>query len=147
MMASGQQLGEEYVQRFATWVASKSEADFRGMVGRGVLSRKEICRECEFSGSVLSQNPRVRDALKRLEDDLRARGVLPPAVAFDDSESAPKPSQRTENSPRAAREAERLSRLEQENASLKAQIGELKRMLGRYAVLQEVLSETGRLPR
>lgn len=145
-MASGQQLAEEYAKRFAAWAASKSDADFRSMVSRGVLSRKEICRECGFAGSVLNQNPRVRDALKRLEDDLRGRGVMPaPAATGDGLPVEPRP--RSDDSHRSAREAERLSRLEQENASLRAENGELKRLLGRYAVLQEVLAETGRLPR
>jgi hypothetical protein len=44
-------------------------------------------------------------------------------------------------------EAERLKRLEQENASQKAEIAELKRQLERYAVLHEALASTGRLPR
>jgi regulator of replication initiation timing len=40
-----------------------------------------------------------------------------------------------------------LKRLEQENASLRAENDELKRQLERYVVLQEALSLTGRLPR
>ena len=145
-MASGQQLADEYVLRFAAWKESKSDGDFRNMVVRGVLSRKDIVAECGFSGSVLNQNPRVKEALKRLEDDLRARGVLPPLASSVDDEPA-KPSTPAPSSHRAARDAERLNRLEQENASLKAENGELKRLLGQYAVLQEVLAETGRVLR
>jgi hypothetical protein len=47
----------------------------------------------------------------------------------------------------SSRDAERLNRLEQENASLKSELAEVKRTLSRYAVLQEALAETGRLPR
>ena len=145
-MASGQQLAEENVLRFMAWMASKTDADFRNMTMRGVLSRIEIATECGFAKSALSQNPRIREALKRLEDDLRERGVLPRLTAGEDAETAPlRPPSGA--SARTAREAERLSRLEQENASLKAENGELKRLLERYAVLQEVLAETGRLPR
>ncbi|SFE07350.1 VPA1267 family protein [Paracidovorax konjaci] len=145
-MASGQQLADEYVLRFAAWKQSKSDGDFRSMVVRGALSRKDIVAECGFSGSVLNQNPRVKEALKRLEDDLRERGVLPPLASSVDDKPL-KPSTPSPSSHRAARDAERLNRLEQENASLKAENGELKRLLGRYAVLQEVLAETGRVPR
>ena len=112
-MASGQQLADEYVQRFATWMKTKSDEDFRNLVVRGVLSRKDIVAECGFSGSVLNQNPRVRKALQDLEDELRERQILPRKAGVATSR---------ENSVRA----ERLSRLEQENASLKAENGELK---------------------
>jgi hypothetical protein len=145
-MASGQQVAEENVRRFTTWVASRTDDDFRNMVSRGVLSRTEIAAECGFAKSALAQNPRIRDALRSLEADLRERGVLPQLVSDDESEASP-PRLRAAESPRAAQDAERLSRLEQENASLKAENAELKRVLGRYAVLQEVLAETGRLPR
>jgi hypothetical protein len=37
--------------------------------------------------------------------------------------------------------------LEQENASLKAEVAELKRAVEKYAVLSEALAQTGRLPR
>lgn len=40
-----------------------------------------------------------------------------------------------------------VKRLEQENAGLRAELAEVKRALSRYAVLQEALAETGRLPR
>lgn len=145
-MASGQQVAEENVRRFTTWAASRTDEDFRNMVTRGVLSRTEIATECGFAKSALAQNPRIRDALKNLEADLRERGVLPQLVLGDEAGASPL-SLRAAESPRTAQDAERLSRLEQENASLKAENAELKRMLGRYAVLQEVLAETGRLPR
>lgn len=45
------------------------------------------------------------------------------------------------------RDAERLKRLEQENASLRAELVDVKRALLRYALLQDALAETGRLPR
>lgn len=146
-MASGQQVAEENVQKFATWAASKTDEDFRNMATRGVLSRTEIAAECGFAKSALAQNPRIRVALKALEASLRERGVLPSAAQPDESEAAA-PNQAPSIKPaRAARDAERLSRLEQENASLRAENAELKRLLARYSVLQEVLAETGRLPR
>jgi hypothetical protein len=48
-MASGRQIADENVERFVTWVASKCEADYRELVTRGVLSRKEIARECGYN--------------------------------------------------------------------------------------------------
>jgi cell division protein FtsB len=145
-VASGQQLAEENVRRFATWVASKSDNDFRGMVSRGMLSRVEIATECGFAKSALVQNPRIRDALLALEEDLRDRKVLPKAVTTASVEYDTLPT-RQADSGRHAKEAERLFRLEQENASLKAENAELKRLLSRYSVIQDALAETGRLLR
>jgi len=145
-MASGQQVAEENVRRFTTWVASKTDDDFRSLVSRGVLSRTDIAAECGFAKSALAQNPRIRDALKALEAALRERGVLP-AIAEPGESQQGVPASRTPDAARVARDAERMSRLEQENATLRAENAELKRLLGRYTVLQEVLAETGRLPR
>lgn len=78
-MASGEQLAEENVLRFTACMASKTDVDFRNMAMRGVLSCIEFATECGFAKSALSQNPRTRDALKRLEGDLREPGRAPQA--------------------------------------------------------------------
>lgn len=145
-MASGQQLAEQNVQIFLTWAASKTDEDFRAMVGRGLLSRKEIAKECGFAKSALDQNPRIKVALRELEGGLRRRGVLPSAVE-PDSDVQQAPIVREAGRVRAGHDAERLRRLEQENASLKAEVVELKRALQKHAVLQDALALTGRLPR
>ena len=145
-MASGQQIAEQNVQTFASWVASKSDDDFRAMASRGVLSRKEVAKECGFAKSALDQNPRIKVALRELEDALRLRGVLPVAVERDPDAPAV-PLMREPGQLRAALDAERLRRLEQENASLRAENAEVKRALEKYAVLREALALTGRLPR
>ncbi len=145
-MKNGRQLAEQNLQTFTTWCASKTEADYRAMASRGVLSRKEVAKECGFAKSALDQNPRVKAALRELEEDLRVRGVLPAAVLRDPNEPVA-PVMREPGKLRAALESERLRRLEQENAGLKAEVSELKRVLERYAVLSEALAGTGRLPR
>lgn len=145
-MASGRQVGDENVQAFSLWVASKTDADYRAMASRGVLSRKEISKECGFAKSALDQNPRIKAALRALEDGLRARGVLP-EVAERASDEAQLPRMREPGEQRAVLDAERLRRLEQENASLRSENAELKRLLERHAVLREALALTGRLPR
>lgn len=145
-MASGKQVAEENVQAFHAWRASKTDDDFRAMTSRGVLSRKEIAKECGFAKSALDQNPRIKASLKDLEENLRTRGVLPPVVARSPDEAA-KPLMREPGKLRASLDAERLRRLEQENASLKAENAELKRALERHSVLREALTLTGRLPR
>lgn len=145
-MASGQQLAEDNARQFATWVASKTDDDFRSMVLRGVLSRTDIAAECGFAKSALSQNPRIRDGLKELERQLRERGILP-KLATEAVDGPSESRMRKVEGIGGARDAERLKRLEQENASLRAELAEVKRALSRYAVLQDALAETGRLPR
>lgn len=143
-MASGRQIGEENVQTFLRWVASKTDADYRALSLRGVLSRKEIAKECGFAKSALDQNPRIKAELRRLEDGLRAQGVLPASTSSTEPRTPP---MREPGAQRALLDAERLRRLEQENASLRAENTELKRLLSQHEVVREALALTGRLPR
>lgn len=145
-MASGRQLAEANVLLFEAWVASKTDDDFRAMVSRGVLSRTDIAKECGFAKSALDQNPRIKGALRNLENGLRLRGILPPAVERD-PEAPSTPLVREPGRLRAAEDAERLRRLEQENAALKAEVAELKRTVEKFSVLRDALALTGRLPR
>lgn len=146
-MANGQQLAEQNFQTFCTWVESKTNEDFRQIVIRGGLSRREIAAQCGFSTSALNQNPRIKAALLAKEEGLRQIGVLPHKVSVEEN-AAEQPLRSLESSTAGRSvEAERLRRLEQENASLKAENQELKRQLEKFVVLREVLSTTGRLPR
>lgn len=88
-MANGQQLAEQNVLAFVSWAASKTDDDFRAMASRGVLLRKEVAKECGFAKSALDQNPRIKAALRDLEDGLRARGVLPSLVERSPESPAP----------------------------------------------------------
>ena len=138
---NGQQRSEQNVAAFLTWMAGKTDGDFRDMASRGQLSRKEIAVECDFAKSVLLQNPRVRDALRALESGLRERGVLP---APADAGGAP--AARLDGGHDALDRA-RLKRLESENAALRAELTGLRCELERYRLMEGVLRETGRLPR
>lgn len=145
-MASGQQIAQENVQVFTTWRGSKTDDEFRSIVHRGVLSRREIATECGFARSALDQNPRVKALLSELEDELRARGVLPPAIETTSGDSG-KSIMREANTLRAALDTERVRRLELDNASLKAEVAELKRSIKKHTILSEALAHTGRIPR
>ncbi len=146
MTSNGQEIAKQNVIAFASWVASKTDDDFRAMASRGVLSRKEIATECGFSKSSLDQNPRIKASLRELEESLRQRGVLPLPVEKSLEEAAI-PHMREPGKMRAALEAERMRRLENDNASLKAENTRLKRELEKRSVLREALVSTGRLPR
>lgn len=134
---------EQNLAAFLAWTVGKTDAHYREMVMRGQLSRQEIARECGFAKSALLQNPRVKDALQSLEAQLRERGVLPSqAVVSDGTALVVEGNQRSTNTDKA-----RLKRLESENASLRAEITQLRTDLERYRVMDSVLCDTGRLPR
>lgn len=145
-MAGGRQIAEENVHAFQRWMAGKTDDDYRAMALRGVLSRKEIAKECGFAKSALDQNPRIKAALRELEERLRERGVLPKALSKG-SVGPQEPRLRDRGAQQTLLDRERLRRLEQENASLRAEVDELKRQLKRHAILSEALTMTGRLPR
>ncbi|ADG14552.1 conserved hypothetical protein [Paraburkholderia atlantica] len=132
---------------FSNWSASKTDADFRQLAGRGVLSRTEIARECQFAKSVLDQNPRVKAALRRLEDGLRSRGVLPPLAIPAPQRTEAEPALTHRPSRKAVDKSDRERQLEVENASLKAELDELKQRLSKYESLHTALALTGRVPR
>lgn len=138
---NGQERAEQNLVTFRSWAASQDDGTFRDMVVRGQLSRTEIAKVCGFAKSVLVQNPRVKAALKTLEDELRARGVLPPAADAGDTKLTTPPN------PLAGADKARLKRLEAENASLRAELADLRETLRRYRAMDDVLGATGRLPR
>lgn len=138
---NGQERAEQNFQAFQVWAATKTDADFRELVTQGRLNRGEICRECNFGRSALVQNPRIKEAQRELEAQLRSRGVLP-AVVPDDAEPLRQKGQMQSRS-----DAERLRKLEAENAGLRAELAEVRSRLKRFEALEGLLAETGRLAR
>ncbi|MBP0623400.1 VPA1267 family protein [Cupriavidus consociatus] len=139
---NGQERAEENYRAFLSWVGTRSNSDFRELAGQGRLNRGEICRECNFSRSVLTQNPRVKAALLQLEERLRATGVLPQAVAPGTALPL-----RAKGQLQAASDAERLKRLEAENSAMRVELADLRQRLKRYEAREALLAETGRLAR
>lgn len=145
-MPNGQQVGCENFNAFMAWKISKSDHDFKQLERRGILNRTEIHKECGFSRSVLTSNPDIKAALEALEDELRERKILPPKAEKDELFGVGAPT-RQPGTNKALVDAERLKRLEQENAALRNELCEVKRQLQKYTTLQQALSLTGRLPR
>jgi hypothetical protein len=139
---NGQERAEENFRTFEGWVSGKTDADYREIVTQGHLNRGEICRECRFGRSALVQNPRIKEALHELEERLRASGVLPEVAAG--SQVLPL---RAKGQLQASTDAERLKKLEAENAGLRAALAELRQRLKRFESLESLLAETGRLAR
>jgi len=143
-MSSGIVLRDKNVEKFRLWMTSMSDIDFKQLVHRGILKRKEIAKECGFSISVLRQNPIVKHELITLENDLRKpdRGILPPLVDKDAAAN----DQKTVEKKITLRE-QRLKRLEQDNVALRAKIRGLEEALKKFGFMEKIMTETGRLPR
>jgi hypothetical protein len=133
---------------FSNWLASKTDVDFRQLVGRGVLSRTEIARECQVAKSVLTQNPKVKEALRVLEDNLRDRGVLPPLASANSDSSDSNQVTMLALRKRSNTETEPDRHLiEIELAAVKAENDLLRQRLSKYESLHTALLLTGRVPR
>lgn len=143
-MANGAQIAQVNYYRFLQWKQSMTDAGFRTIERRGVINRAEIVKQCGFARSALTQNPRIKAALKELEDELRARAILPTAI---DPEGSGNRSISQANSPERVSVSDGLDSLTTENAALVEENRELKRKLSKLAILQEALVLTGRIPR
>jgi hypothetical protein len=145
-MASGQQKAQQNLDAFQSWVATQQDDDFKQIVFRGQLNRIEVAKAVGCGKSALNQNPDIRKDLKKLEDILRDRGVLPP-LTDTAKKDADKPKQYDNTANRKALNSTRSSSLEAENIELKSKIKELEGKLKRFGELSETLSEMGFMPR
>lgn len=134
-MASGQQKAEANLLAFEQWIAVQTDESFTQITHRGKLKRNDIAKACGFAKSALTQNPRIRERLEGLEDDLREKGVLPklPETKARKTSKTPKYDSSTNSK---IMESKRLAQLEQE-------VLELKAKLARYEELAEVIDEIG----
>jgi len=132
---NGQQKSEANFHAFEQWIAVQTDESFTQITHRGKLKREDIFKACGFSKSVLTQNPRIRERLEGLEDDLREKGVLPklPETKALKTSKTPKYDSSTNSK---IMESKRLAQLEQE-------VLELKAKLARYEELAEVIDEIG----
>jgi hypothetical protein len=145
-MANGQQKAQQNFDAFQAWSATQTDDDYKQIAFRGQLSRTEVAKAVGFGKSALNQNPDIRKRLKKLEDDLRDKGVLPPLTDTAKKE-VDKPKQYDNTANRKALDSKRSSLLEAENIELKAKIKELEGKLKRFGELSETLSEMGFMPR
>ncbi|ELA8169751.1 hypothetical protein V9657_002485 [Vibrio vulnificus] len=145
-MANGRQKAQENLKAFEIWEATQTDDDLKQIVFRGQLNRIEVAQRIGCGKSALYQNPDLKKALEALEDELRAKGVLPPLTdAAKNNADKPKAYDNTAN--RKLLDSKRVSSLEAENIELKAKVSELEQRLERFGELSETLSEMGLMPR
>lgn len=134
-MANGQQKATANLSSFIIWQATMTDDGFKQIVFRGGLNRGEIATACGFGKSALNQNPQIKSALKKLEDDLRTRNVLPRLTEKAKSEKV-KPKKYDKTVSQRMRGAKRVTDLEQ-------RVLELEARLKRFSEFSEVLLEMG----
>ena len=146
MSKNGQQKAQENLEAFEVWQATQTDDDFKQIVFGGKLNRGEVAKGVGCGKSALTQNPLIRKALKKLEDELRDEGVLPP-LTESAKKDADKPKQYDNTANKKLLDSKRVSALEAENIELKAKVKELESKLERFGELNETLSEMGFMPR
>lgn len=130
--------GEANAQCFLDW--QKSVKDFKPFIHQGMLSVQRVARESGLNRNVFYTNPEIRDVLlpnllHRLETD----GVLKQRVANPVEVVQRQPS-------RSGIGEARIKQIQEENEALKEEVSELRKQLGRFQGMDEVLHTTGRLP-
>lgn len=138
-MANGQQIAKENLIKFEKWVDERNlVGDVANYVRGKQLNRSEIANQCGFALSVLRQNPAVKTALMRFEDQLRSKSILP-------KQDKKKPSSTKLNNKRgSSKQDSQLQELEEKNENLKAKIRELENKLEAESLFERHLFETGR---
>lgn len=147
------QLAAQAVRRFTEWVGERDRAgDWADYVRNGKLNRSELSKECGFGRAALQQNPGLASALAALEARLAEQGVLSASPLLvqnltPDQQAhigAADEQVRRSMAARATLE-KRVKALEEQNAALRAENGELRERLRRTALAEVHLAETGRL--
>jgi hypothetical protein len=132
--------GDNSVKLFEIWKDSMSDQDYVDITLRSKLNRTRIAEQCGFAKSVLGSNDKIAKGLIKLENELRARLVLPPlTVKGKKEEQAPKTLQR--EALKAAREQSRIPGLEQRIVELEAEIEAIRVEKGRLSEFAEVYEE------
>ena len=151
---SNAELATLAVERFNAWVGEREKAEeWSDYLRAGKLNRSEIAAECGFGRAAWQQNPALAVALESVEERLIAQGILVTGHSPTQGQAEPNTSQTealAEQSVRRAMAAKgkaehRVKALEEQNATLKAEVRELKDQLRMNQMREEHLSRTGRL--
>lgn len=143
---NGKQKAQQNIDAFHAWSAMQSDDDYKQIIFRGQLNRGEIAKAIGVGKSALRQNPEIKRLLENLENELRAREIIPPLTQASEQQKG-EPQRYDVEATRRVRNDQRAARLEQENIELKARVRELEHHLERFGELSEALTEMGMMPR
>jgi uncharacterized protein YeeX (DUF496 family) len=147
----GRQGGVENVKLFKAWRSERDRAeDWADYIHRGQLNRSEIAKECGFALSSFRSNPALKSALDDVEAKLRERGAFAISKHVQNvSDSTPenRATQAVEHRIMIAKHQTdlRIKSLEEQNATLRAEVRDLREEMKRFNHLDAHLCRTGRL--
>jgi hypothetical protein len=120
-------LGTENVVRLESYLNALAEHGRRLPAKGDKVNVSAVALACGFDRAVLYQNPSAREILQKaaVNIGLDGQAATREAVAVD-------------------RRDQRILKLEQENANLKAEIFDLRRMLRRLEHIEEIMVKTGK---
>lgn len=140
---------DERAEEYFTWKGTRTAVDFLGYVknvrGTTKLSHSGVLKDAGISGSLARSNPFIQKDLLLIEGQLREKGYLPqtdslPGVKKQSSSRPVRPD-------RSVRDRKRIEELEQELATVRLELDDLKEALKRYDLMEQYMSDTMRLPR
>lgn len=142
-MASGKETGAESVKKFMDWQIGKTDADYKEYVYQNkMLNQSAIARELNFGRKAFKENEVLFTALETLEKRLRKEKVI-----LKEKLKPENLPEHDRNKVQLNRDKQRLNQLEQQNAALRAQVFNLKAKLKELNIIDEFITETGRMPR
>ncbi len=124
---SGAMLGSENVVRLEAYLKALAEHGRRLPAKGEKVNVSAVALACGFDRAVLYQNPSARDLLHKAAVNIGLDGQVA-----------------TRETVTTDRRDQRILKLEQENANLKAEIFDIRRMLRRLEHIEEIMVETGR---
>lgn len=147
---SAREIAAENLKLLTTWIEEREAAgDWNDYLYQGKLNRSEIAAETGIGLSAFRQNPRVKETLEALEARLKTLGVIQPSKAAHQpsNEGASASEKAVDKMIMAAigKAEARVKALEEQNASLKAEVASLRERLRRFEHLDDHLGRTGRL--
>ena len=139
---STKDIADSNSQRLQTWICDHYQLnDWNDYLRDGALNRSLIASELGIPRSSLYTNQALKSPLDNLEVRLRGEGKIPEAKA-----TTPESKTASEREEKHVAELEtRLKSVEERNATLVAENRELKRKFERYQMIDDHLSQTGRL--
>ena len=143
---SGQQIAKDNLIKFKAWIVERDAAnDWQDYMRADKLNRSEIAKECGFALSVLRQNPAVKSALESVETRLADISLTQKQQSKTKTINAHSDEVVFKRIMRAKGGAEaRVKVLEEQNATLKAEVASLRERLRRLEYLDDHLGRTGR---
>ena len=135
MAKSGTQIAAEYVQRLERYLAETGDAV---PTREGKADRSAVALANHFDRQVLYKNPKAKELLDNWDAQhapVAGSDIVAPAV-----DETPQP-------PRTDRRDRRIKELEEQNASLRADLIAVRAELRRYKDIDEVMIQSGRRTR